>query len=125
VDRCHTSVLSADVRKTEVAAGQVYATLTLGNMSHQTCTLYGYAGLQLIGSRGAFWELRTSIRWLGGSSAGVAVRDVTVGVAPRVVHRCLAPAGAVHRILGVEDEREITLSIRAHEEGVREHRDDG
>lgn len=52
VDRGHTSMLSADVRQNGVAAGQVYATLTLGNTSHQTCTLYGYAGLQLIGPDG-------------------------------------------------------------------------
>jgi hypothetical protein len=44
--RCHTSELSASLTAGEPGAGQRYATLSLTNTSHRTCTVFGYGGLQ-------------------------------------------------------------------------------
>jgi hypothetical protein len=52
VERCHTSMLSGSVQPGDPGAGQRYAELSLRNTSRQTCTLYGYGGLQLIGRDG-------------------------------------------------------------------------
>lgn len=51
--RCHTSMLSGTVEEGDAGAGQRYAELVLRNSSGQTCTLYGYGGLELIGQDGA------------------------------------------------------------------------
>jgi hypothetical protein len=51
-ERCHTSQLSGSLRQGDSGAGQRYADLVLRNSSRQTCTLYGYGGLQLIGPDG-------------------------------------------------------------------------
>lgn len=53
VERCHTSMLSGSVQRGDPGAGQRYAELVLTNDSAETCTLYGYGGLQLIDSNGA------------------------------------------------------------------------
>lgn len=50
--RCHTSMLSGSLERGEPGAGQRYAELVLRNTSSETCTLYGYGGLQLIGQNG-------------------------------------------------------------------------
>jgi hypothetical protein len=50
--RCHTSMLAATLQYAGAGAGQRQALLTLRNISGQTCTLYGYAGLQLLGAAG-------------------------------------------------------------------------
>lgn len=50
--RCHTSMLSASVQASDAGAGQRYAELVLTNSSRETCNLYGYGGLQLIGADG-------------------------------------------------------------------------
>lgn len=52
-DRCHTSMLSGEVRPGSPGAGQRYADLVLTNTSGQTCDLYGYGGLQLVDTAGA------------------------------------------------------------------------
>nr|WP_228046198.1 DUF4232 domain-containing protein [Saccharopolyspora sp. HNM0983] len=52
-DRCHTSMLSGTLTEPDAGAGQRYAELTLRNTSAETCTLYGYGGLQLVGEDGA------------------------------------------------------------------------
>lgn len=52
VERCHTSMLSGSLTRAEPGAGQRYAELVLTNRSGQTCTLYGYGGLQLVGADG-------------------------------------------------------------------------
>ncbi|MBB5153760.1 DUF4232 domain-containing protein [Saccharopolyspora phatthalungensis] len=59
VTRCHTSMLSGSLRESEAGAGQRYAELVLRNSSHQTCTLYGYGGMQLVDQSGR--PLPTSI----------------------------------------------------------------
>jgi hypothetical protein len=51
--RCHTSMLSATLQYAGAGAGQRGALLTVRNTSGQTCTLFGYAGLQLLGANGA------------------------------------------------------------------------
>ncbi|PFG93819.1 uncharacterized protein DUF4232 [Saccharopolyspora erythraea NRRL 2338] len=50
--RCHTSMLSGSLQPGEPGAGQRYAELVLTNTSGETCNLYGYGGLQLIGADG-------------------------------------------------------------------------
>ncbi|GGI68761.1 lipoprotein [Saccharopolyspora subtropica] len=52
VERCHTSMLTGSLQPTEAGAGQRYAELVLRNSSNETCTLYGYGGLQLIDASG-------------------------------------------------------------------------
>lgn len=52
VDRCHTSMLSGSLQPGTPGAGQRYAELTLRNDSGETCTLYGYGGLQLVDAEG-------------------------------------------------------------------------
>lgn len=52
VERCHTSMLSGNVQRGEPGAGQRYAELVLTNTSGETCTLYGYGGMQLIDENG-------------------------------------------------------------------------
>jgi hypothetical protein len=47
VTRCHTADLAGSLRGGDAAAGNRYATLVLTNISHRTCTLYGYGGIQL------------------------------------------------------------------------------
>lgn len=49
--RCHTSMLRMRVGSFGAAAGQRYAILTLTNISHVTCSMYGYVGMQLV-----FWH---------------------------------------------------------------------
>jgi hypothetical protein len=44
--RCHTSQLTASFKPGQPGAGQRYATLQLTNRSQQTCTVFGYGGLQ-------------------------------------------------------------------------------
>lgn len=51
-DRCHTSMLSGSLAEPEAGAGQRYAELTLRNTSAETCTLYGYGGMQLVAEDG-------------------------------------------------------------------------
>lgn len=50
--RCHTSMLTGSLEAGEPGAGQRYAELVLRNTGSQTCTLYGYGGLQLVGGDG-------------------------------------------------------------------------
>lgn len=50
--RCHTSMLDATLRAGHPGAGQRYADLTLVNSSGQTCRVYGFPGLQLVGADG-------------------------------------------------------------------------
>lgn len=51
-DRCHTSMLTGVVQQADAGAGQRYGELVLRNTSGQTCTLYGYGGMQLLGADG-------------------------------------------------------------------------
>lgn len=51
-DRCHTSMLAASFENLEAGAGQRNATLVLRNISAQTCAVYGYPGMQLVGADG-------------------------------------------------------------------------
>jgi hypothetical protein len=48
--RCHTAGLSARITPQDAAAGNRYATLVLTNTTGQACRIYGYGGVQLIGS---------------------------------------------------------------------------
>lgn len=50
VNRCHTSQLSARVSPGGAAAGQLYQYIVLTNKTKQTCTVYGYGGMKLIGT---------------------------------------------------------------------------
>lgn len=59
VERCHTSMLSGTAKHGEAGAGQRYAELTLTNTSGETCTVYGYGGMQLLGADDA--ELPTQM----------------------------------------------------------------
>ncbi|MCI2423803.1 DUF4232 domain-containing protein [Saccharopolyspora sp. K220] len=52
VERCHTSMLSGSLAQPDAGAGQRYAELVLRNSSSETCTLYGYGGMQLIDQSG-------------------------------------------------------------------------
>jgi len=52
-DRCHTSELSGSLIQGDSAAGTRGATLTLTNSGGETCTVYGYGGLGLIGQDGS------------------------------------------------------------------------
>ncbi|MEU6269341.1 DUF4232 domain-containing protein [Saccharopolyspora shandongensis] len=52
VERCHTSMLTGTVEGAEAGAGQRYADLVLRNSSNETCTLYGYGGMQLVDASG-------------------------------------------------------------------------
>lgn len=53
IDRCHTSQLAGSLENGDAGAGQRYVDLVLRNKSGETCTLYGYGGLQLIGADGS------------------------------------------------------------------------
>jgi hypothetical protein len=48
--RCHTSMLQARLTPNSRGNGHVEYNLWLDNVSGQTCTIYGYAGLQLVGA---------------------------------------------------------------------------
>jgi hypothetical protein len=50
--RCHTSDLRASLLRQSPGAGQRYAHVQLTNISPHTCTIYGYAGAQLLGAEG-------------------------------------------------------------------------
>jgi len=50
--RCSAAVLSGTVQPKDSAAGNRYAELVVTNTGSAPCTLYGYGGLQLIGSDG-------------------------------------------------------------------------
>lgn len=63
VGRCHTSMLSGALQPSGAGAGQRYAELTLTNTSGETCNLYGYGGLQLVGEHGQ--ELPTRMERTG------------------------------------------------------------
>ncbi|GAA2783662.1 DUF4232 domain-containing protein [Saccharopolyspora taberi] len=52
-ERCHTSMLSGSVQPSDSGAGQRYAELVLTNTSGETCNIYGYGGMQLIGADGS------------------------------------------------------------------------
>ncbi|MER7081195.1 Protein of unknown function [Saccharopolyspora kobensis] len=52
VTRCHTSMLTGSLQNPDAGAGQRYAELTLTNSSGETCTLYGYGGMQLVDASG-------------------------------------------------------------------------
>ncbi|QGK71991.1 DUF4232 domain-containing protein [Allosaccharopolyspora coralli] len=52
VQRCHTSMLSGILQPGNPGAGQRHADLVLRNDSGETCTLYGYGGLQLVDAEG-------------------------------------------------------------------------
>jgi hypothetical protein len=52
-------MLSATLQYAGAGAGQRGALLTVRNTSRQTCTLFGYAGLQLLGANGA--AVRTNL----------------------------------------------------------------
>lgn len=52
VERCHTSMLTGSLQEPEAGAGQRYAQLVLRNSSNETCTIYGYGGLQLVDEAG-------------------------------------------------------------------------
>lgn len=47
ISRCHTKDLSASLGVGGVAAGNVGVPLHLANISHASCTVYGYVGMQL------------------------------------------------------------------------------
>lgn len=51
-DRCHSSMLAGALTEPNAGAGQRYADLTLRNTSAETCTLYGYGGMQLVAEDG-------------------------------------------------------------------------
>jgi hypothetical protein len=50
--RCHTSGLAASLVREPAAAGQRYAALRLTNRGPRACTIFGYAGAQLLGRGG-------------------------------------------------------------------------
>lgn len=50
--RCHTSMLRARLTPNSQGNGHVEYNLWLDNVSGQTCTIYGYAGMQLVGAEG-------------------------------------------------------------------------
>jgi hypothetical protein len=47
-ERCHTDELAAGLHAGSPGAGQRYATLRLTNRSERRCTIFGYAGAQLL-----------------------------------------------------------------------------
>jgi hypothetical protein len=51
--RCYTSDLRASLLREPPAAGRRYAHLRLTNISSRTCTIYGYAGAQLLRADGS------------------------------------------------------------------------
>jgi Protein of unknown function (DUF4232) len=50
--RCYTNYLRASLLGRPPGAGQRYAHVQLTNISKHTCTIYGYAGAQLLGPHG-------------------------------------------------------------------------
>jgi hypothetical protein len=52
VPRCHTAGLAASLAPGSPGAGQRYALLSLRNIGPRRCRVFGYAGLQLLDSRG-------------------------------------------------------------------------
>jgi Protein of unknown function (DUF4232) len=51
--RCHTSDLRASFLPEPPGAGQRYAHVRLGNISSRRCTIFGYAGAQLLRADGS------------------------------------------------------------------------
>lgn len=51
-ERCHTDELGASLRAGSPGAGQRYATLRLTNRGSRRCTIFGYAGAQLLRAGG-------------------------------------------------------------------------
>lgn len=52
VARCHTAQLAGGIRLVQPGAGERDAVLTLRNRGRRTCSVYGYAGMELLGRRG-------------------------------------------------------------------------
>jgi hypothetical protein len=46
-DRCHTSMLAASFENLDAGAGQRSVSLALRNVSSQSCSVFGYPGMQL------------------------------------------------------------------------------
>ncbi len=63
-ERCRSAGLTVGLVGTDAGAGNVVATLRLTNTTAQTCTLFGYPGLQLLDGQGN--PLPTHAVWGGG-----------------------------------------------------------
>lgn len=50
--RCHTAQLAAGIHLVQPGAGERDAVVTLRNRGRRTCSVYGYAGMELVGRRG-------------------------------------------------------------------------
>ncbi len=89
--RCHTSDLSASLAAGEPGAGQRYATLSLTNTSHRTCTVFGYGGLQPLDSAKKQLPI-TLIRDTGRQPKQIQLAPRTsVG---RTIHWTVVPSGS-------------------------------
>lgn len=84
---CPTSALQASVGRGNAAAGSVYYPLRLANISHATCTLYGYPGLSFVTG-------------VGGSQIGAAATH-NATYPRRLV--TLAPGATAHAAFQVAD----------------------
>lgn len=57
--RCTVSKLSVELRNPSAGAGQRFLTLVMTNATRSSCSLFGYPGMQLLGSRNQ--ELPTNV----------------------------------------------------------------
>lgn len=78
VTSCAASSLTGAVTGTQGGAGVLEVTVALHNVGGSTCTLHGYAGLQLIGAGGV--QLTTSVHQ-GGPLSFESVAPSTVSLA--------------------------------------------
>lgn len=118
-ERCHTSMLSGSLLSSGQGAGQRYADLTLRNDSEQTCTLYGYGGLQLIGSDGQ--PLPTTLerttnpgpamtRLAPGETASATLRWSVVSHGDEPIDRPCQPEPATARVTPPDETDPLTIT---------------
>lgn len=90
LERCHTSMLAGELDRVEPGAGQRYTELKLTNTSAQSCTLYGYGGMELVGSDGS--ALPTSVE-RGGSPGPSLITLAPDESASSTLHWSVVPSG--------------------------------
>jgi hypothetical protein len=88
--QCATANLGVQLKAGSPGAGQRYATMVLTNRGTDTCTVYGYGGMALLGAPGQ--GVPTDLRRVA-SPAPTTVTLVPNGSARSLLHWTVVPAG--------------------------------
>jgi uncharacterized protein DUF4232 len=89
-DKCTADDLTGVVQPGDAAAGNRYVSLVVTNTSDQTCSLYGYGGLQLIGANG---QPNPTILTRQPDPGPASVSLVPGGKATKKLHWVVVPTG--------------------------------